>query len=310
MEDNSRDIADVPGNDRATGIDDPVPDSEYGDDPGDVIPDEAEEYAVDKQNGEHVDTVLADGYEDAVIQATRANPHLTVANQYTVTHMLCGNEEVVNVGGVLAGQIAENVTVEPSGEDPYGTTDTASPDPITAATMLDVAENGGEEELVEIANRYMDQVDDQWRFITLNDAGVNRDAQDSLFYVPETDEAFRDVDNAAVEIADVNQYPRERHGIVNVSFTVPYLQGRNDTHEEQLDSVKIELIDILDRGIPPEELLNIDIVDVVDIDGPLFNDDRIDLDRFFSGSETGDEQSQSSEDPEPQETPDHEVFGE
>lgn len=82
-----QDPHDAPGQGRVGGVDDPVDRSEYGDT-------EPEEYAVDEHvSGEHVDTVLAENFQDAVVVATSQNE--TDATKFRVTHMQTGHDDIV-----------------------------------------------------------------------------------------------------------------------------------------------------------------------------------------------------------------------
>lgn len=295
MERKREDNTDMSGDDQTDGIDyitDADPDygdySKYDDIPENENENENEnEYKVDRANGEHVDTVIADSYSDAVIQATRLNPDQTTTREYIVTHTASSAEKSVSVKPDLAVEIAGAESVK-------------SPESV----VLDAIRDDHQDRL-EIAAEYMDNVDDQWHLIDVSDSD---DSICSLFYITETGEAFNNVVNAAEKIATLNQEPEEKEtkGIVSVAFTVPYMNYRDQTHEEQIDSVKSELPARLDEGVHIEDMLYIDIVDVIESDVSL-SDGRTDIDEFFIENLDSDDLicgvEYAGEEP-----PEHEVF--
>ncbi|QLG30155.1 hypothetical protein HUG10_21445 (plasmid) [Halorarum halophilum] len=262
MEREGPDTYDEPGHDRATGIDDPVTDAEYGDqgyrpeddiDPSEGDPFEysmEDEYAVDADEfgpgNENYGTYCADDHEHAARQAQDEHPDEDLSSVY-VTHVETGEAKRVELGssdeddGMLGDEFVENL--EQNAEDP----------------LLELLDEAPESNVtLTTCEAYMEAHDDQWTLLSVTDEG------DSLFYLRDTEQAFSNVLNAARALAEYNQYPKERVGIVTVTLAVPYLQARNDEREDEESIVRSTVIDQLDGGVHPSIVTDFSIVERVD----------------------------------------------
>jgi|GEM_PF-4813885 len=208
------DTHDVPGHDRATGIDDPVPDREYGDQdhrPEDEV-DPAEddrytmedEYAVDEVGGygssKHYGTYCAFDFAQAAEQAQDEHPALDLGLVH-VTHLETGE--------------TQHVELEPTGQDPDGTVDVAT-DTVELEGEIGTLEPDVDEEEMERVN---DSLEDWITTLELNafletydylwaEYPVD-DGEDVVYVVPDAERSFTNKEELAYFIHQLEQYPKQ-----------------------------------------------------------------------------------------------------
>ena len=262
MEDEGPDTHDVPGHDRATGIDDPVPDSEYGDQdyrPEDEV-DPAEnddgytmedEYAVDDVDGygsaQHYGTYCADGFAQAAEQAQAEHPALDLGFVH-VTHLETGETQHVEVhtGGDdvpddLVGELEGDIgTLQPEVDD----------------EEMERVNNSLEDWIASLElNAFLDTYDYMWAEYPVGDT------DEVVYVVPDAERSFTTKEELAYFIHEFEQYPKQVAvtATVDVRFDLMLASPMRDSEEVATN----QLVDAVESvGLTVDNATIVDVADV------------------------------------------------